>query len=67
MSVTPAQLYLNSNWPALRYGDKVMICDGSRLDGCEGVVFRTKGGEVQVLLDREVFWLVTEQQLERLK
>ena len=47
----------------LRYGAKVMIRDGSKLDGCEGIVFRVKDGEVQVLLDREVFWMVTERQL----
>lgn len=52
---------------ALRYGDKVLIRDGSRLDGTEGLVFRVKDGEVQVLLDREVFWIVAEQQLVCLK
>ncbi|MCM2264110.1 MAG: hypothetical protein NDI73_02850 [Desulfuromonadales bacterium] len=51
----------------LHYGDKVKIHDGSRLDGLEGVVFRIKDGEVQVLLDQEVFWFVAEQKLETLK
>lgn len=54
---------LDHSQQGLRYGAKVKIRDGSKLDGCEGIVFRVKAGEVQVLLDREVFWLVTEQQL----
>jgi hypothetical protein len=59
----PVTQQLDRRQPRLRYGAKVLIRDGSKLDGCEGIVFRSKDGEVQVLLDREVFWLVTEQQL----
>lgn len=50
--------------PLLRYGKRVVIRDGSKLEGREGIVFRVKDGMVQVLLDREVFWLVAEDQLE---
>jgi hypothetical protein len=63
MPVTSKRQQLDRSRQGLRYGAKVIIRDGSKLDGCEGIVFRTKDGEVQVLLDREVFWLVTEQQL----
>ena len=47
-----------------RYGDKVVIRDGSPLDGCAGIVYSTKDGLVQVLIDREVFWMVAERKLE---
>lgn len=47
-----------------RYGEKVIIRDGSRLDGAVGVVYRVNNGEVQVLIDREVFWVVAETLLE---
>jgi hypothetical protein len=52
---------------AVRYGDQVVIRDGSLLDGAEGIVYSVKDGQVQVLLDREVFWMVMEQWLETLK
>ncbi|NJC89323.1 MAG: hypothetical protein FIB02_12475 [Desulfuromonas sp.] len=55
------------NRPVLRYGDRVIIHDGSKLDGSEGLVYKIVNGEVQVLLDREVFWMVAEQDLEPLK
>jgi hypothetical protein len=61
--MTPIQQPPGSRRQGLRYGARVVIRDGSKLDGCEGIVFRTKDGEVQVLLDREVFWMVAEQQL----
>lgn len=48
-----------------RYGDKVIIRDGSMLDGAAGIVYRVNAGEVQVLLDREVFWIVSETRLEQ--
>lgn len=51
----------------LHYGARVVIRDGSRLDGAEGIVFRVKEGVAQVLLDREVFWLVDERDLEPVK
>lgn len=47
-----------------RYGQKVVIRDGSKLDGAVGVVYRVNHGEVQVLIDREVFWIVSEPLLE---
>lgn len=61
--MTPKRQQPSHGQQGLRYGAKVIIRDGSKLDGCEGIVFRSKDGEVQVLLDREVFWLVAEQQL----
>lgn len=48
----------------IRYGDKVVIRDGSLLDGAVGIVYKIRDGEVQILIDREVFWLVAEDQLE---
>lgn len=48
-----------------RYGDKVIIRDGSMLDGSVGIVYRVNDNEVQVLLDREVFWIVSETRLEQ--
>ena len=48
-----------------RYGDKVIIRDGSMLDGSVGIVYRVNDNEVQVLLDREVFWIVSEPRLEQ--
>lgn len=50
-----------------RYGEMVIIRDGSMLDGAQGVVYSVKDGQVLVLLDREVFWEVAEQRLERQK
>lgn len=47
-----------------RYGQKVVIRDGSGLDGAEGIVFRVNPEGIQVLLDREVFWIVAAHQLE---
>lgn len=47
-----------------RYGEKVIIRDGSGLDGMAGLVYSVKDGLVQVLLDREVFWMVMENCLE---
>ena len=49
---------------AYRYGDKVIIRDGSSLDGTVGIAYNVKEGRVLVLLDREVFWEVSEQWLE---
>jgi ribosomal protein L24 len=48
----------------VRFGDKVVIRDGSLLDGAEGIVYSVKEGQIQVLLDREVFWMVKEPCLE---
>ena len=48
-----------------RYGEKVTIRDDTALAGCQGLVYSVKDGQVLVLLDREVFWEVSERQLER--
>lgn len=48
-----------------RYGDKVTIRDGSRLDGAVGTVYQVKDGLVLVLVDREVFWPVNADCLTR--
>jgi hypothetical protein len=48
----------------VRYGSKVIIRDGSQLDGTAGIVYHVKDGQVAVLLDREVLWVVRAQQLE---
>lgn len=57
----------HGNRPLVHYGAKVIIRDGSGLDGKEGIVVRAKDGEVQVLLDQEVFWIVAEQKVEPLR
>ena len=49
---------------AFKYGAKVIIRDGSLLDGTPGVVYSVKDGRVLVLIDREVFWEVSEQWLD---
>ena len=47
------------------FGDKVIIRDGSRLDGCVGIVYKLVDEEtVHVLLEREVIWPVTIDKLE---
>ncbi len=48
----------------VRYGNKVRICDGSPLDGAVGIAYDVKPERVWVLLDREVLWAVTPEQLE---
>jgi len=48
-----------------RYGEKVLIRDGSKLDGTVGVVYRVNDGAVLVLIDKEVLWPVAETALER--
>jgi hypothetical protein len=48
----------------VRYGNRVRICDGSPLDGVEGIAYDVKPERVWVLIDREVFWAVTHEQLE---
>jgi len=47
-----------------RYGEKVVVRDGSKLDGSSGIVYSVKDGQVMVLIDREVLWPVAETQLE---
>jgi cation transport regulator ChaC len=50
----------------LKFGDKVLIRDGSALDGVEGVVYRIADEKISVLLDREVIWPVDPDSLERI-
>lgn len=47
-----------------KFGDKVIIRDGSLLDGTEGIVYRIETERLSVLLDKEVLWLVAEADLE---
>ena len=49
----------------LKFGDKVIIRDKSALEGVEGVVYRIAGGQITVLLDREVLWPVDQCDLEK--
>ena len=42
----------------MKFGDRVIIQDGSRVDGCVGVVYRIDEEKVQILLDKEVIWPV---------
>ncbi|MDT8441520.1 MAG: hypothetical protein RQ723_07655 [Desulfuromonadales bacterium] len=49
----------------IKYGDKVTICDGSRLDGCMGIVYkRVDEAMAHVLLERQVIWPVRIDNLE---
>lgn len=50
----------------LKFGDKVMVRDGSALDGVEGVIYSIGDGNVVVLLDREVLWPVDQCDLEKI-
>ncbi len=48
----------------LKFGDKVIIRDGSPLDGVEGVVYRLEEDQVSVLLEKEVVWHVSPEKIE---
>ncbi|PLX87244.1 MAG: hypothetical protein C0614_03140 [Desulfuromonas sp.] len=49
----------------IRYGDKVIICDGSRLNGFVGIVYKLADDKTaHVLLEREVIWPVKIDKLE---
>ena len=50
----------------MKFGDKVIIRDGSLLDGSNGIVYRLEEGKAVVLLDKEVLWPVAEGDLELL-
>jgi len=50
----------------LKFGDKVIIRDGSALDGVEGVVYRIADRTISVLLDREVIWPVDPDRVEKI-
>lgn len=47
-----------------KFGDKVIIRDGTRLDGTPGIVYRIERDQVSVLLEREVIWPVDQVNLE---
>ena len=49
----------------MKFGDKVKINDGSKVDGCIGIVYKLEGDErAVILLDKEVFWPVKLHDLE---
>ncbi len=48
----------------MRFGDKVIVRDGSELDGCIGVVYRLEENKAYVLLDKEVLWPVALLNIE---
>ena len=48
----------------VKFGDKVIIRDGSRLDGTAGIVYRVDPDRISVLLDREVIWDVDPADIE---
>ncbi len=47
-----------------KFGDKVVIRDGSALNGVAGIVYQIDGDKVSVLLDREVIWHVDSCDLD---
>ena len=47
-----------------KFGDKVIIRDGSLLDGVLGVVYRIDDDRISVLLEQEVIWHVSPELLE---
>lgn len=47
-----------------KYGEKVIIRDGSLLDGAQGVVYRIGEQQISVLLEKEVVWHVEPGSLE---
>ena len=60
----PIRAAMTERQAMFRYGDKVVIRDGTGLDGAVGIVFRVNPEGIHVLLDREVFWVVAAHQLE---
>ena len=48
----------------MKFGDKVIIRDGSLLEGSNGIIYRLEEGKAVVLLDKEVLWPVAEADLE---
>lgn len=40
----------------MKFGDKVIVRDGSKVDGCCGIIYRLEDEQAMVLLDREVLW-----------
>lgn len=50
----------------MKFGDKVIIRDGSLLEGSVGIVYRLEEGKAVVLLDKEALWPVDQAKLELL-
>jgi len=50
----------------MKFGDKVIIKDGSSLEGSIGVIYRLEAGKAVVLLDKEALWPVEQDKLELL-
>ena len=48
----------------MKFGDKVKISDGSKEDGCVGIIYKLEEERAIVLLDKEVFWPVDLHRLE---
>lgn len=48
----------------MKFGDKVVIKDGSRVDGCVGIIYRLEEDKALVLIDKEVLWPVQRHNLE---
>jgi hypothetical protein len=48
----------------MKFGDTVKIRDGSKVDGCVGIVYRLEEERVFVLLDKEVLWPLEQSCLE---
>lgn len=48
----------------MKFGDKVIIKDGSQVEGCVGIIYRLEDDKVVVLLDKEVLWPVNKNMLE---
>ena len=48
----------------MKFGDKVIIRDGTLLDGCIGIIYRLEEEKAVVLLDKEVLWPVEQYSLE---
>lgn len=47
-----------------KFGDKVVIRDGSELDGVVGIVYHIDEDKISVLIDKEVIWHVDSCDLE---
>lgn len=49
----------------IQYGSKVLIRDQSELDGSRGIVIKiTEPDIAEVLLDKEIIWVVQLEKLE---
>lgn len=48
----------------MKFGDKVVVRDGSQVDGNVGVVYRVEEENILVLLEKEVIWPVVRHSLE---